>query len=87
MGYHRNVGTFTFIVWSFTGMNLLKYIVTNYWSSIGMILLEEKNDWYEFDQIITNKAPTYESAEKAEPSETPWHTYDGTPTAAWLHPY
>ena len=22
------------------------------------------------------------SAEKAEPSETPWHTYDGTPTTA-----
>ena len=22
------------------------------------------------------------SAEKAEPSETPWHTYDGTPATA-----
>ena len=24
------------------------------------------------------------SAEKAGPSETPWHTYDGTPTTAWV---
>ena len=24
----------------------------------------------------------YTSAEKAEPSETPWHTYDGTPATA-----
>ena len=24
-----------------------------------------------------------QSAERAEPSETPWHTHDGTPTTAW----
>ena len=31
-----------------------------------------------FGQVMT----TWRRAEKAEPSETPWHTYDGTPTTA-----
>jgi len=31
------------------------------------------------DLLVKN---IFEGAEKAEPSETPWHTYDGTPVTA-----
>ena len=34
------------------------------------------------DVFVKNMFLALASAEKAEPSETPWHTYDGTPTTA-----
>ena len=33
-------------------------------------------------EVICLSKTLFYSAEKAEPSETPWHTYDGTPTTA-----
>ena len=34
-----------------------------------------------WEDLFANDA-VLKSAEKAEPSETPWHAYDGTPTTA-----